>query len=78
MSNRRVHASGWGEEVVRYDRQGKWYIELVPPSPDAPLRKAIPIREAVQRAIELRDQGGTIHLGVPGGNRFDSMIKEAT
>lgn len=75
MNDRRVHASAMGEEIVRYERAGKWYIELVPPSLDAPLRQQVPIREAVIRALELLEQGGTIHFDVPGGNRFDARVR---
>lgn len=73
--DRRVHASAMGEEIVRYDRAGKWYIELVSPSLDAGLRKHVGIGEAVSRALELRDQGGEIHLNLPGGGFFDARVR---
>jgi hypothetical protein len=75
MPDRRVHASHpEGEQVVRYNRQGKWYIELVQPSPHAPLRKQVPIAEAVTRAKQLAEQGGEIHYGLYGGSRFDKLV----
>ena len=74
--DRRVHASHpEGEEIVRYDRQGKWYIELVPPSPGAPARQQVPIAQAVARAKQLVEQGGTIHFGEYGGSSFDRMVR---
>ena len=77
MSDRCVHASHFeGEEVVRYDRQGKWYIELVPPSPHAPARQQVPIAKAVARAKELVEMGGTIHFGERGGASFDRMVRQ--
>jgi hypothetical protein len=77
-NDRRVHASHWeGEEIVRHDRAGKWYIELVPPSRHAPLRKAVKIDEAVSRAIELVEQGGEVHLGLYGGGMFDHKYRNA-
>lgn len=78
MIDRKVHAEDpAGEQIVRYDRAGKWYIELVEPSMHAPARKQIDIGEAVDRAFELEDMGtGKIHLGLPGGRRFDHLVRE--
>ena len=73
-TDRRVHAShSEGEQIVRYDRAGKWYIEFVPPSPDAPARWPVKIAEAVHRAVQLVEQGGEVHLGLHGGGMFDVM-----
>lgn len=74
--DRRVHARAgvkekghlW-EEIVRYDRAGKWYIEV------EGARKQVSLREAALRAVELEDQGGEILLGVTGGNQFDAAIR---
>lgn len=75
MPDRRVHAShSLGEEIVRYDRRGKWYIELVPPSPHAPSRRQVSVMEAATRAKQLRGSGGLIHYGVPGGSTFDRLV----
>jgi hypothetical protein len=77
-ADRRVHASHpEGEEVVRYNRAGKWYIELVPPSRQAPLRKQVKIAEAVKRAVELVEEGGTKYLNQPGGEMFDHLFQKA-
>lgn len=74
--DRRVHASHYeGEEIVRYERAGKWYIELVEPSQHAPARKHVGIGEAVTRALEIRLMGGTVHFGVPGGSAFDARVR---
>ena len=75
---RTVHARhDCGEEVVRYNRAGKWFIELVPPAPSAPLRKRVGIGEAVCRARELLEQGGEVFFGRPGGQSFDARFKRA-
>ena len=75
--DRYVHASHpEGEEVVRYDRQGHWYIEIVEPSRHAPMRQRVNLAVAVKRAKELVEMGGTIHLGEPGGGAFDRKMKE--
>lgn len=74
MADRTVHAiHPSGEQIVRYDRAGKWYIELVPPSVDAPRRKHVGVREAARRARELREQGGEILVGLHGGQMFDRL-----
>lgn len=78
LGDRRVHASAEGEEIVRYDRAGKWYIELVEPSPHAPARQAVKIAQAVSRAVELVEQGGEVHLGLYGGGMFDAMYRAQT
>lgn len=71
--DRTVHAEHNDEKIVRYDSAGKWYIEFDPPR----LRPArrVTIREAVQRAIELEQNGGTIYLGKPGGGSFDRYVR---
>lgn len=76
--DRRVHASHpAGEEVVRYDRAGAWYIELVDPSPHAPMRDRVTIKKAVRRALELAEDGlGQIHFGLPGGQTFEARVRE--
>lgn len=74
---RTVHASHpAGEEIVRYNRAGKWYIELVSPSVDAPKRKQVTIAQAARRAEVLAEQGGEIHLRRPGGTSFDRLVRK--
>lgn len=75
--DRRVHASHpAGEEVVRYDRAGKWYIELVPPSPDAGSRRQIGVKVAASEALAILQQGGQVHFGLHGGGTFDRLVRE--
>lgn len=74
--DRTVHASHpAGEEIVRYNRAGKWYRELVEPSPHAPMRAKLTLAQAAQEAIEMACQGGKIHLDRYGGQRFDSEVR---
>jgi len=71
--DRVVHATfpGLGE-VVRYDREGRWYFEV------GGTKKRLPtVKDAVAKALELEERGGVIHLGRPGGNRFDYMVEAA-
>lgn len=71
VTDRRVHASFPGlEEVVRYERAGAWYIELA-----AGRRKRVSVAEAAARAAELASMGGSVHLGLPGGQKFDLLVK---
>lgn len=71
--DRRVHADVPGQEaVVRYNRQGKWYIEI------EGARRHVRVADAVARALQLRDMGGVIHLGVPGGSQFDWLVERWT
>ena len=74
--DRYVHASTEGEEVVRYDRQGHWYIELVEPSLHAPARKRVSLGEAVARAKQLAEMGGTVCYGEHGGGAFDRAMRK--
>jgi hypothetical protein len=75
-SDRTVHASSPSEggtiEIVRYDRQGRWYQEV------GARRERIPnVHEAAQRAIDLEEAGGTIHTGRSGGQHFDAKVAGA-
>ena len=71
-NDRTVHAFGPDLEVVRYDRAGKWYIE---PKDKTLPRQAVTIAEAVNMALWLRDDNGTLRLGQQGGARFDAMVR---
>jgi hypothetical protein len=67
-NDRRVHArTPAGNEVVRYDRAGKWYVE----SADLP-REKLTIDQAVQMALA---PGTTINFGLSGGSRFDALVR---
>lgn len=70
MSDRIVHASfpGLGE-VVRYDREGRWYYEGT-----GKRERLKTVHDAAAKAIELEQRGGTIHLGRAGGKQFDHKV----
>jgi len=70
MSDRRVHArtrGGW--EVVRYDKAGKWYLELFP---TAKVRNRLSLREAAEYAV---NSDAEIFFGLPGGGQFDVTVR---
>ncbi len=69
VSDRTVHASWGGWEIVRYYRQGHWYIEA------AGLRTRVTVGEAAARAKELVAQGGTVFFGEYGGGYFDKRVR---
>ena len=80
MADRTVHASidGGGIEIVRYDRAGKWYIEIAADygRPGLPAERFhVGVREAASRAHALRERGGVVNFGLPGGRSFDIMVK---
>lgn len=66
-TDRTVHATTPAWEVVRYDRAGHWYAETTRGLP----RRKLTIGEAVRLATEV---GSEVHLGRPGGRRFDSLV----
>ena len=75
--DRHVHARCRGVEVVRYDRSGKWYVEIAADFGRRGLpaeRKHVGIEEAVETARSF-GAAGTIHLGLPGGGSFDRKIQ---
>lgn len=64
--DRTVHAvTHSGIEIVRYNRAGKWWAEG--PTTRLPLTFA----EAVAHG---KRRGTTVHLGRPGGSRFDAAV----
>lgn len=69
MSDRTVHASNSANEIVRYDRAGKWYLE---PKVDLP-RAHITLAQAVTFAL---DPSMSIHWGKPGGGAFEAKCKQ--
>ena len=74
MTDRRVHASDGRVEVVRYEKAGKWYIEI-PADDRHPFERVhVGVSRAAQEAIILEDRGGMIHLGIPGGKTFDDLV----
>jgi hypothetical protein len=69
---RTVHAtSPEGDELVRYDRQGKWYIEPAL----GKFREPVTISRAVATAIHWHRTNGSIHLDRRGGARFDALVR---
>ena len=69
MSDRRVHAvSDRGVEVVRYERAGKWYVEVPGVG-----RRRVTLEEAVQKATL---PWFVWHPNLPGGTLFDSRVKK--
>lgn len=70
--DRTVHASLGPRELVRYDRQGRWYDE----TPERRTRVAS-VHDAAALAITLEDNGGEIYPGQPGGKQFDAKVAGA-
>ncbi|WP_158303269.1 HNH endonuclease [Prauserella endophytica] len=67
--DRRVHIRlRDGREVVRYDRAGKWFVEF----PEG-RRHLLKLSEAVEWAF---DKGAEVIFGVPGGARFDGLVRQ--
>jgi hypothetical protein len=65
-ADRTVHArTAVGDEIVRYDRAGKWFIEY------AGSRRQITLAEAVGIATW---PGATVFTGLPGGGAFDRKV----
>ena len=71
--DRQVHALLDDEQIVRYDRAGKWYIEFSPPRGRS--ARHVTVREAARRAVEMKEQGGTIFTDRPGGGSFDRAVR---
>lgn len=69
--DRTVHASNPDEELVRYDRAGKWYVEPV----DGSRRRHVGINEAVRIAVGWSRSGnGVIFTGLHGGSMFEAKV----
>lgn len=62
------------EQIVRYQKAGKYWIEFIPPK----FRSAeeVSIKQAVLRALFLKGEGGRIFFGRPGGSAFDREVKK--
>lgn len=64
--DRTVHAQATnGDELVRYDRAGKWFLEW------SGGRRRVLFAEAVALASR---PGMQVHLGKPGGAAFDRYV----
>jgi hypothetical protein len=77
--DRTVHAEYQDVEIVRYDRQGHWYIE---PIGFATLRRQkVNLRAAVEQAIwaiNYPGVNGRVYIGLPGGGAFDARFRKLT
>lgn len=70
MNDRTVHARcPLGNEVVRYDRSGKWYVES-----SHLKRERLTLKQAVQMALAPNAE---VFLGLPGGKLFDARFVAA-
>lgn len=70
--DRTVHATSRdGDEVVRYDRSGKYRLERADGT-----RANLGLQTAVTEAMLFAVTGGTIYLGRPGGMRFDAEVRK--
>lgn len=71
-------------DLVRYNRQGRWYVETFKhedlarqsPAPSLRERKKV-IHEAVEAALAMEAAGGQVYPGRSGGGRFDYMVDAA-
>lgn len=72
-TDRVVHArSKSGDEIVRYDKAGKWWLERADGT-RAPLK----LPTAVSEAIEFSKTGGTIFENRYGGTMFEAKVRKA-
>ena len=75
-ADRTVHARIGEQEIVRYDRAGKWWVEYSPPRMRSARR--VTLAEAVRLAREGLESGeGQVFLRKPGGGAFDAKFKKA-
>lgn len=73
MGDRTVHASWGQEELARYDRAGKWYVETRGGGP----RRMVKLHEAAMTALSWRNSNrGIIFYGRLGGTAFDSQVRK--
>lgn len=73
-NNRQVHAFDRYVEVVRYDRQGKWYLET---RTDPVVRTKLNLAAAVDYALACQLNCGIIRPDLHGGSTFDRKIRQA-
>jgi hypothetical protein len=71
--DRTVHAEKAGTQLVRYDRQGRWFVEAGS-SLGATRMRVGTVQEAASMAVAMEEQGGTIYEGRPGGKQFDKKV----
>ena len=75
MTDRTVHSRYLDMEIVRYDREDKWYLE-----PTIPMlkRQHVTIKKAVAASRwGINNAGGQWYPRLPGGKRFDELMQES-
>jgi hypothetical protein len=89
MSDRKIHARTPPPKeyaksinplvIVRYDRGGKWYIEMEGEIDYPVARRAKPEPVTVGMAATIAEKwesrGGTVYEGTPGGQAFDRKVR---
>jgi len=75
-SDETIHAELGDEKLVRHDRAGKWGVVYIPCNM-RPYRPLSRIKNAVNVALRMYEQGGVIHFGRPGGKTFDRLCHAA-
>lgn len=75
MSDRTVHASYPGMEIVRYDRAGKWYFE---PTESTLPRQKVTVRQAAEAAVWALGyyNNDAEVFERKGGKRFDQLLMD--
>jgi hypothetical protein len=76
MSDRTVHASYPGLEIVRYDRAGKWYFE---PTQTSLPRQQVTVGQAADAAIWALDyykDEAKVNWDRHGGSAFERRIMD--
>lgn len=69
-----ARSSDGSRELVRYDRQGRWFLEGVPLKTGPAKMRLGTVHEAVRVALNLESGGGEILVGQPGGKQFDAKV----
>ena len=71
--DRRVHARDENVEVVRYNRAGKWYLEVAHDR-EPKERVGVSVRDAAAEAARIIAHGGELYLHLSGGRTFDRIV----
>ena len=64
-------------EVVRYDRQGRWYLEQVSGQKRLDRSRLPTVGDAAREAKRIEDEGGEIFHRLHGGAQFDRKVAGA-
>lgn len=74
--DRTVHARIGEQEIVRYDRAGKWWVEWVPDRMRG--ARQVSLGEAVDLAVKGAELGtADVFLDKPGGGMFDAKFRKS-